>query len=118
VTVAERDPSEIFAALLGVWEAGDPRAVLALVTETYLGHMLHLVDGERTAAEYPAWIERWRDSNPGASFEVTDQGLVGSTLWTRLVARRPDGSSAMGMNESAFEGGRIAEEWALWSRWR
>ncbi len=79
--------------------------------------MLHLVDGERTAAEYPAWIARWRESNPGTIFEVTDQGHIGSKLWTRLVARRPDGSLAKGMNQSRFEGHLLAEEWAIWSDW-
>ncbi len=107
----------MFAALLRIWEGGDTRAVLELVTETYQGHMLHLVDGERTASEYPAWIARWRDANPGTILEITDQGFSGSTVWTRLVARRPDGSSANGMNESRFEGERIAEEWAVWSDW-
>jgi hypothetical protein len=114
---AERDPAGAFDALLRVWEEGDPRAVLGLVTEDYLGHMLHLVDGERTAADYPAWIARWRATNPDTVFEVTDQDLIGATLWTRLVARRPDGSSAKGMNESRFQGERIAEEWAVWSAW-
>jgi hypothetical protein len=117
VTGAERDVALGFEALLHAWERGDPAAVLGLVTETYVGHMLHLVDGERTAAEYPAWIARWRESNPGTIFEVADQGLIGSTLWTRLVAHRPDGSSANGMNESRFEGELVAEEWAVWSGW-
>jgi hypothetical protein len=113
----QRDPASTFEALLRVWEAGEPRDVLSLITEDYLGHMLHLTDDLRTAADYPAWIGRWRASNPDTVFEVTDQDLIGSKLWTRLLARRPDGSCTNGMNESRFEGERIAEEWAVWSGW-
>ena len=118
VKATPRDPAPTFEALLRVWEAGEPRAVLDLITEDYLGHMLHSTGGARTAADYPAWIERWRTSNPDTTFEIAEQDRIGSRLWSRLVARRPDGSCANGMNESRFEGERIAEEWAIWSDWQ
>ena len=37
--------AEVFRELLTVWNDGDPQAVLCLVTDDYLGHMLYLAAG-------------------------------------------------------------------------
>lgn len=103
--------------LLGVWNDGDPDGVLALITTDYVGHMLHLSSGRRTAQEYPGWIRSYRAANPGARFGVEDQAASGDRLWTRLSAILTDGGTAHGMNVSRFVGDRIAEEWAVWSPW-
>jgi hypothetical protein len=88
-----------------------------LITSDYRGHMLHLKDGERTGSMYPMWIKLFKDGNPGTHFTVEDQSSDGDRLWTRVLARREDGATAHGMNESRFVGSRIAEEWAIWSDW-
>lgn len=111
------DPATTFELLLRVWQEGDPTIVLDLVTEGYAGHMLHLPSGERSASMYPDWIARYREDHVGTRFEVQDQTVAGDRLWSRLVALKPDGSFAHGMNVSRFVEGRIAEEWAVWSAW-
>jgi len=107
-----------FARLLAIWTGGDTAQIRTLITDDDVGHMLHLPgQGERTAASYPEWIERFREANPGTTFEVHDQTAAGDRLWTRLSARRADGASAEGMNVSRFAGELLAEEWAIWSPW-
>ncbi|MDT4918950.1 MAG: SnoaL-like polyketide cyclase [Pseudonocardiales bacterium] len=118
------DPAEstygasVFASVLRVWNGNDPAAIRALLTDDYRGHMLHLADGERTALDYSAWIERFRRDHPGVQFEVVSQIVDGDRVWSRLLARRPDGAMANGMNESRMREGLLAEEWALWSGWQ
>jgi hypothetical protein len=107
-----------FELLLDVWRGGDLGALAGLITPDYLGHMLHLPDGERTAEQYQGWIVRYREANPGTRFRVEDQSASGNRLWSRLTATHGDGRQASGMNVSRFVGGRIAEEWAVWSDWR
>ena len=107
----------VFDRLLEIWNGGDPEAVRGLVTADYVGHMLHLPAGGRTAEEYPGWIRAYHVANPGARFVVADQGVAADRLWTRLDARLPDGRTAHGMNVSRFAGDLIAEEWAVWSPW-
>ena len=113
----EIDRAEVFAQLLDAWR-GEDVEIATLVTSDYVGHMLHLSNGDRTGPMYPAWIEEFRLKNPGADFSVLSQSLAGDLLWTRLDARREDGAVAHGMNASRFVGDRIAEEWAIWTEWR
>ena len=106
-----------FGRLLDVWSSGDPADILTLTTADYIGHLLHLEHGQRSAQDYPGWIHAFREANPNTRFLVHDQSMSGDRLWTRLRATRQDGSVAHGMNISRFVGGRIAEEWAVWSGW-
>jgi len=110
--------SRRFALLLEVWSGGDPDALESLITPGYIGHMLHLEHGERTAEQYAGWILSYREANPGTRFVVEDQSACGDRLWSRVLATHGDGRHAHGMNVSRFEGDRIAEEWAVWSEWR
>ena len=107
-------PVSTFAALLAIWDGGDPETLEHLITPDYIGHMLHLVPGERTGAMYGDWIARYRESNPGVQFEIEDQSWHDDKVWSRLVARFPDGSVAHGMNVKRFVENKIAEEWAIW----
>jgi hypothetical protein len=107
-----------FAWLLDLWNGGDPNGLEALITRDYVGHMLHLAEGERTAAHYPGWIRAYREANPGTRFHVDDQSASGDRLWSRLTATQGVGRRAHGMNVSRFVGDRIAEEWAVWSGWQ
>jgi predicted SnoaL-like aldol condensation-catalyzing enzyme len=114
-------PATVFRSLLDVWQSGPPEAVLAVVTDDYVGHMLHLADGNRTPLEYPAWIERFRAANPGTQFEVEAQLESGNHVCTRVTALRddPEGTLvARGINISRCEGDRVAEEWAIWTDWQ
>jgi predicted SnoaL-like aldol condensation-catalyzing enzyme len=112
---------EAFAALLRAWNGGDPEAVRNLVTDDYVGHMLHVAGGERGRDEYPGWIERWRALNPDAHFAIEQQIESGDWVASRLRAVREErgvAQVAFGMNFSRCADGRIAEEWAIWSEWR
>lgn len=80
--------------------------------------MVHLAEGERTAASYARWIEDDRATNPDVTCNVVDQVGADSRLRSRLVAHGPDSRHAHGMNVSRFAGDLIAEEWAIWSDWR
>jgi SnoaL-like domain len=106
-----------FALLLDVWSGGDPGALATLITEDYVGHMLHLAEGDRTAEQYAARIRAYREASPGARFAVVDQTAGQDRLWSRLLATNGDGRQAHGMNVSRFAGDRICEEWAVWSGW-
>ena len=108
----------VFSRLLDVWRGGDATGIADLITTGYRGHMLHLAEGERTAASYARWIEDYRATNPDVTFDLVDQVSADSRLWSRLVAHGPDSRHAHGMNVSRFEGDLIAEEWAIWSDWR
>lgn len=108
----------MFAAVLDVWSGRRPTtAIRELISADYVGHMLHLEDGERTAEEYGAWIERYRRDQPEVEFTVVAQTVVGDHLWSRLIAARADHAVAYGMNESRVRDGRLIEEWAVWSPW-
>jgi hypothetical protein len=111
----------VFQALLNIWQDAPPSSVLDVVTPGYVGHMLHLAEGERSAADYAAWIERYRFANPGTDFFIEDQFESGDRVCTRLRAVRRDGDqvwTARGINISRCEGDRVAEEWAVWSDWQ
>lgn len=111
-------PISICAALLAIWDGGDPAGLEHLITRDYIGHMLHVGPGERTGAMYGDWIAQYRENNPGVRFEVQDQLWHEDKVWSRLVARTPDGSVAHGMNVSRFVDNKIAEEWAVWGSWQ
>jgi SnoaL-like domain len=106
-----------FGRAIDVWSVGDPEDILALITVDYVGHMLHLENGQRSAQDYPGWIQSFREANPNTAFVVQDQSSGGDRLWSRLQATRGDGAVSHGMNVSRFAGDRVAEEWALWSAW-
>ena len=110
--------STTFGRLLEVWSGGDPADVLTLITADYAGHMLHLEHGQRSAQDYPGWIESFREANPDTRFLVQDQSASGDRLWTRLRATRGDGAVSEGMNVCRFDADRVAEEWAVWSGWK
>lgn len=112
-----------FAKLLDIWNGASIDGMTGLLASGYRGHMLHMVAGERDAAAYPAWITRYREANPGATFVIAEQFVADDRLVTRLIATRSDPVSARplvanGLNLSRYESdGRLAEEWAIWSPW-
>ena len=108
-------PASTFAALIEVWNGGDPAHLADLISDDYVGHMLHLTSGERSGAMYADWIAHYRETNPGVRFEIEDQTSHDDKLWSRLTARSPEGSVVHGMNISRFVDGKIAEEWAIWA---
>jgi hypothetical protein len=73
----------VFARLLGVWQGGDTTTIADLITTGYRGHMLHLAEGERTAASYARWIEDYRATNPDVTFNVVDQVASSPIVPTR-----------------------------------
>ena len=117
------DPSSTFAALLDIWNGAPVEGLRDLLAPGYRGYMLHSLDGERDAAEYPGVIERYRAANPGTVFRVVDRLVAGDRVVSRLEAHRPDPApgavlTARGINISRLENdGRLAEEWAIWSSW-
>ena len=118
MTVPEPNPRLVFTSLLDVWRSGDVRCVLELVTDDYVGHMLHLTEVDRSKEMYPARISQFRVENPGTSFRVVEQRELSDGLFSRLIATRGDGAHSYGMNQSRLVGSLIAEEWAVWSDWR
>jgi len=56
--------SATFDRLLEVWSGGDPADVLTMITADHAGHMLHLEHRQRSARDYPGWIESFREANP------------------------------------------------------
>ena len=82
--------SATFDRLLEVWSGGDPADVLTVITADYAGHMLHLGHGQRSARDYPGWIESFREANPNTRFSL-EAGLnrhhlaVCNPLYVRCV---------------------------------
>lgn len=111
------DARTVFGRVIDAWNYGDPHRVRQLVSDDYRGHMLHVADGERTAADYGDRIARYRVANPGTFFEVSEQTVDGDTVWSLVSARLPDGRVAHGMNRSIIRDGQLTEEWAIWSQW-
>jgi SnoaL-like domain len=118
-----RDLRSLARAVVDVWNDGSPDRIAGLLAPDYRGYMLHFPNGDRDAATYPASIERFRDANPGAAFQIVEQLESGDRVVTRLEARRPrlaEGGFLVsrGINVSRFDGaGLLAEEWAIWSAW-
>jgi hypothetical protein len=108
---------DVLASLLEVWSSENALAVLDLISDGYIGHMLHLEAGERTKTTYPSQISSFRTQNPGTIFTVIEQRRLVDGFLTRLMASRADGAYSYGMNQSRFVGPLIAEEWAIWSDW-
>lgn len=117
------DPSSTFAALLDIWNGAPVEGLRDLLAPRYRGHMLHSIDGERDAAQYPGVVERYRAANPSTTFEVVDQLVAGDRVVSRLEAHRTEPATgavltARGINISRVAvDGRLAEEWAIWSPW-
>ena len=80
----------VFESLLEVWSGGDVDAVLDLVTDDYVGHMMHLNSADRRKGAYPAWIAQFLVKNPGAQFRVVEQRELSDGLFSRLEATRAD----------------------------
>jgi len=112
-----------FRAILAIWNGGPVDRLPELLAATYRGHVLGLDAAERDTGAYRSWIERYREANPGAWFEVVEQIDARDQLVTRLTARRANGakdsfSGSHGINIAGFDQtGRLAEEWAIWSAW-
>lgn len=117
------EPAATVAAVIDVWNGAPVERLRGLLAADYRGHMLHVSDGERDAAAYPALIEQYRIANPGTTFRIVEQLTAGVRLVTRIEARRVDQASGVasvskGINISRFDAqGRLAEEWAIWSTW-
>lgn len=108
--------------LLDVWNGAAVDALPSIVSESYRGHMLHLAEGERDGASYPALIRDYRDRNPTAHFELVERLVAGDRVVSRIRATRHEPNSgpemANGINICRVDpDGRIAEEWAIWSAW-
>lgn len=109
--------TDAFNRLIDAWRQGDPADVLTLITADYNGRLLEVEHGQRSAAQYPGWIQAFREANPSTRFHIQDQSTSLDRPWTRLRACRGDGAVSHGMTISRFADDRIAEEWAIWSGW-
>ena len=120
--MAGQGADELFDGLLNVWQTGPGSAVSAMLTLDYVGHMLHVDEGERDREGYPGWIDAFRSRNPGTRFHIVERLVVGERVFSRIEATRAsaDGATLIshGMNLSRFLDGLIAEEWAIWTEWR
>lgn len=112
------------AAVLEMWNGAPTAGLAALLAPAYRGHVLGIANGERDGAAYPGSIARYREAFPDVVFNVVEQFDAEDRLVTRLEARqrgRAGGPSSVnhGMNVARFDaGGRLIEEWAVWSGWQ
>ncbi len=110
------EPAATAAAVIDVWNGAPVGRLAELLAPDYLGHMLHVSNGERDAATYPGLIRHYRSANPSTTFRIVEQLDVGDRLVTRLEAHRGVGASrtelvSRGINISRFDAhGRLAEE--------
>ena len=108
------DPRETFDKLLAVWNGDAGIDELdSLLSPTYRGHLGSRL---RNVAELKRDIADYRDRRPGVRFRVEHQFSDGSYLAARLTAHAADATTPIvcGMNISRWEGGLLAEEWAVW----
>jgi hypothetical protein len=88
-----------------------------LVTSTYVGH-IGVRDRDLTRLKKD--IAAYRAAAPGVRFQIEHQFGDGTYVATRLTAHAPaEGGAgrvptAVGLNISHWEGGLLAEEWAVW----
>jgi SnoaL-like polyketide cyclase len=108
---------ETFSRLLAVWNGEvDLDALESLVTPAYRGH---LGSRDRDLAGLKRDIAAYRDRVPGVHFRVEHQFGEGNHLASRLTAHAPsvragEPATVCGLNISRWEGGLLAEEWAVW----
>jgi hypothetical protein len=95
---------------------GDIAELDDLMASTFVGHI-----GERTRdlAQLKRDIASYRASADDVSFRIEHQFGSGAFVATRVSAsaiRRADGANlvATGINVSRWDGGLLAEEWAVW----
>jgi hypothetical protein len=106
-----------FARLLAVWNGEEALDALdSVVTPNYCGH-IGLRDRDLTRLKQD--IGDFRNRQPGVRFRIEHQFAEGAHLATRLTAQVPvdaSGGSATvcGLNMSRWDGGLLAEEWAVW----
>lgn len=109
------DRRETFDKLLAVWNGDAGIDELdSLLAPSYRGHLGSRL---RDVAELKRDIADYRDRVPGVRFRVEHQFSGGSYLAARLTAHAVDASTTAivcGMNISRWEGGLLAEEWAVW----
>jgi predicted SnoaL-like aldol condensation-catalyzing enzyme len=101
-----------------IWQSGEVDRLGELLTDDYVGHMLGA--GERHGvAEYADTIRRVRAAGPPPAFENLDQFADGDKVCTRVKSTRTGADGAVevayGVNISRYEGGKLAEEWAIWT---
>jgi hypothetical protein len=110
---AMRDRHETFERLLAVWNGeADVDELDSLLAPAYLGH---LGSRDRDAARLREDIVSYRTRVPGACFRAEHQFGEGDYLATRLTAATAAGGETIcGLNMSRWEGGLLAEEWAIW----
>jgi hypothetical protein len=94
-----------------VWVRGDFSSADELFTEDYVGHS---AGRDRDLAGLRTDVGLYRAHHPNLHVDVLEQFEAGDRLISRLRVYSA-GKVAYGMNISRFEGGRIAEEWAVWT---
>ena len=105
------DRSETFARLLAVWNGeADPTELDAMLAASYQGH---LGSRSRDAVDLKRDIVAYRARVPDVRFHPEHQFGEGDYLATRLTATAA-GRTIAGLNISRWEGGLLAEEWAIW----
>jgi hypothetical protein len=88
-----------------------------LVTSTYVGH-IGLRD--RDLSRLKEDIAAYRAASPGVRFRIEHRFSDGAYVATRVTAHAPGEDEAerapmaVGLNISRWEGGLLAEEWAVW----
>ena len=107
---------ELFRAYIEIWSDGTVARLHDLLAPDYAGHIRGNVSDERDAGALVDAIADFRRRFPGVRFTVTEQIAAGDRVATRLSAVRGHEELAVGMNFSRWQGGRLAEEWALWER--
>lgn len=113
--MADRHPG--FDRLLAVWNGETDVSTLdALVTTGYRGH---IGSRGRDLTRVKVDIAAYRRAVPAVTFRIEHQFRDADYLATRLTAHAKDAASgtrltACGLNISRWEGGLLAEEWAVW----
>lgn len=105
---------ELFRAYIEIWSDGRVDRLHELLAPDHAGHIRGNVSEERDADALGDSIADFRRRFPGVRFTVTEQIAARDRVATRLSAVRGHEELAVGMNFSRWQGGRLAEEWALW----
>ena len=88
----------------------------SLVTRTFVGH---IGSRDRDLSELKSDIRAYRERAGDVRFEVMHRFGEGDHVATRAMAHVTDPASGStvsicGLNISRWEGGLLAEEWAVW----
>ena len=104
-------PSEGFAQLLAVWNGQIDASLLdSLLAPSYVGH---LGSKCRDVGALKRDIAAYRRRTPDVRFRPEHQFSDGAYLAARLTATAGN-QTVSGLNISRWEGGLLAEEWAIW----